>query len=295
MKKQLSLLACVALAATAAMAQPQTASPAIETRQAELSAWKRYTVDGERFSVSLPTVPAMTTFKRVIRETLRTQRQRNIGAYADGAVYTVHVYENTTGRTLTEFIRDQNRRGRWDGSSETGVTIGEVKGEQLTSLGKPVNETAQYFATEGRLYEFSVVGNSPEDEATKHFFSSIVFGKKVEGIKISDGEGMPFSTPTCEVIEGGGRAVDRRARLVMKPEPTYNEIARQKRVTGTIVLKAVFSCNGSVTDIRAVEMLPHGLTEQAVAASRKIKFVPAVKNGKYVSMWMQLEYNFHLY
>ncbi len=61
MKKQLSLLACVVLAATAAMAQPQIASPAAQPRQAELSAWKRYTVDGERFSVTLPTVPAMTT------------------------------------------------------------------------------------------------------------------------------------------------------------------------------------------------------------------------------------------
>lgn len=295
MKKQLSLLACVALAATAAMAQPQTASPAVQTRQAELSEWKRYTVDGERFSVTLPTVPAMTTLKTLIREIRRTQRQRNIGAYADGAVYTVYVYENVGNRSLTEFIRERNKYGRWEGSSETGVTIGEIKGEQLTSIGKPVNETAQFFATEGRLYEFAVVGNSAEDEGTKQFFSSIVLGKKADGIKISDGEGMPFSTPNCDAIAGGGREVDRKVRVVMKPEPRYTESARQKQVTGTVIIKAVFSCNGSVTSIRAVEMLPHGLTEQAVAASRMIKFVPAVKNGKYVSMWLQLEYNFNLY
>lgn len=295
MKRQLSLLACFALAATAAMAQPQTEYPVLQPRQAELSAWKRYTVDGERFSVSLPTVPAMTTFKTLIWDVRRTQRQRNIGAYADGAVYTVYVYENVANRSLTDFIRERNKYGRWEGASETGVTVGEIKGEQLTSTGKPVNETAQFFATEGRLYEFSVVGNSAEDEGTKQFFSSIMFGKKVEGIKISDGEGTPFSTPNCDVIAGGGRAVDRRVRLVMKPEPTYTENARQKQVTGTVILKVVFSCNGSVTSTNAVKMLPNGLTEQAVAASRKIKFVPAVKNGKYVSMWMQLEYNFNLY
>ena len=295
MKKQLSLLACVALAATAAMAQPQTASPAVQPRQAELSAWKRYTVDGERFSVSLPTVPAMTTSKTLIWDIRRTQRQRHIGGYADGAVYAVYVYENVSNQSLAEFIRERNRYGRWDGSSETGVTIGEVKGEQLTSRGKPVNETAQFFAAEGRLYEFSVVGNDAEDEGAKQFFSSIVFGKKVEGIKISDGEGMPFSTPNCDTIEGGGREVDRKVRVVMKPEPRYTESARQKQVTGRVIIKAVFSCNGSLGNIRVVEMLPHGLTEQAVAASRMIKFVPAVKNGKYVSMWLQLEYNFNLY
>ncbi len=175
------------------------------------------------------------------------------------------------------------------------MTVGEIKGEQLTSRGKPVNETAQFFATEGRLYEFTVVGNDAEDEGTKQFFSSIVFGKKADGLNISDGEGMPFSTPNCDTIAGGGREVDRKVRVVMKPEPRYTESARQKQVTGRVIIKAVFSCNGSITDIRAVEMLPNGLTEQAVAASRMIKFVPAVKNGKYVSMWLQLEYNFNLY
>jgi hypothetical protein len=295
MKKQLFLLAWLALAATAGMAQPQVASPVLQPRQAELSEWKRYTVDGERFSVTLPTVPAMTTFKTLIWDIRRTQRQRNIGAYADGAVYTVHVFENVGNRSLTEFIRDRNKHGRWDGSSETGVTVGEIKGEQLTSRGKPVNETAQFFVTEGRLYEFSVVGNDPEDEGTTQFFSSIVFGKKVEGIKISDGEGMPFSTPNCDVIAGGGREVDRRVRVVMKPEPTYTELARQKQTVGRVVVKAVFSCNGGIGEIRVIEELPNGLTNQSIAALKKLKFVPAVKNGKYVSMWMQLEYNFNLY
>lgn len=295
MKKQLSLLACIAFAATAAMAQPQAASPVLQPRQAELSAWKRYTVDGERFSVTLPTVPAMTTLKTLIWDIRKTQRQRHIGAYADGAVYAVYVYDNVRNQSLTDFICERNKFGRWEGASETGVTIGEIRGEQLTSRGKPVNEMAQFFATEGRLYEFSVVGNDAEDEGTKQFFSSIVFGKKVEGIKIGDGEGTPFATPTCDVIAGGGREVDRRVRVVMKPEPRYTESARQSQVTGRVIIKAVFSCNGSITDIRVVEMLPSGLADQAVAASRMIKFVPAVKNGKYVSMWLQLEYNFNLY
>jgi hypothetical protein len=44
-----------------------------------------------------------------------------------------------------------------------------------------------------------------------------------------------------------------------------------------------------------VQGLPDGLTERAIEAARKIKFVPASKEGKYVSMWMQLEYNFNLY
>jgi len=38
----------------------------------------------------------------------------------------------------------------------------------------------------------------------------------------------------------------------------------------------------------------YGLTQQAIAAAKKIKFVPAMKGGKPVSMWMQLVYEFLL-
>jgi TonB family protein len=92
-----------------------------------------------------------------------------------------------------------------------------------------------------------------------------------------------------------GREVTSKARLISKPEPQYTEDARKNQVTGTVVLKVVFSSNGSVTNIRTVSGLPYGLTERAIAAARQIKFVPATKDGHTVSMWMQLEYNFNLY
>jgi TonB family protein len=87
----------------------------------------------------------------------------------------------------------------------------------------------------------------------------------------------------------------KRVSLAMKPEPAYTEAARQNHVTGTVVMKCVFASNGAVVNIRIVSGLPHGLTERAIDAAKKIKFLPAVKDEEYVSMWMQLEYNFNLY
>jgi TonB family protein len=92
-----------------------------------------------------------------------------------------------------------------------------------------------------------------------------------------------------------GKDVTTKARLISKPEPQYTEDARKNQVTGTVVLKVVFSSNGSVQNIRTVSGLPYGLTDRAIAAARQIKFVPATKDGHQVSMWMQLEYNFNLY
>lgn len=92
-----------------------------------------------------------------------------------------------------------------------------------------------------------------------------------------------------------GKEVTSKARVLEKPEPTYTEAARKNQITGTVVLRAVFSAGGTVTNIHSVSGLPDGLTERAIAAAKNIRFVPATKDGHPVSMWMELQYNFNLY
>lgn len=92
-----------------------------------------------------------------------------------------------------------------------------------------------------------------------------------------------------------GKEVTSKARVLSKPEPQYTEEARKNQITGTVVLRAVFTSSGQVTGIRAVSGLPYGLTERAIAAARQIRFTPAMKDGHAVSMYIQLEYNFNLY
>jgi TonB family protein len=89
--------------------------------------------------------------------------------------------------------------------------------------------------------------------------------------------------------------VTERVRLLAKPEPQYSEEARRNLVMGTVVLRVVFSRTGEVTNIRAVQTLPFGLTERAIAAARLIRFRPATRLGQPVNVSMQLEYNFNLY
>jgi TonB family protein len=91
------------------------------------------------------------------------------------------------------------------------------------------------------------------------------------------------------------REVEVKARILSRPEPQYTEEARKNQVSGTVVLRAVFSSSGQVTNIRTVSGLPHGLTERAIAAARQIRFSPAMKGGRAVSQYIQIEYNFNLY
>lgn len=92
-----------------------------------------------------------------------------------------------------------------------------------------------------------------------------------------------------------GRDVTERARILTKPNPQYTDSARKYRVQGSVTIRAVLSREGQVTNIRATNSLPHGLTEKAIEAARGIKFEPAVKDGRKVSQYILLEYHFNLY
>lgn len=89
--------------------------------------------------------------------------------------------------------------------------------------------------------------------------------------------------------------VTQRARVLSKPEPQYTEAARTNQITGSVVLSVIFTESGEVSGIRPLKTLPFGLTERAIAAARQIRFMPAMRNGRPVSVYMQLEYNFNLY
>jgi TonB family protein len=91
------------------------------------------------------------------------------------------------------------------------------------------------------------------------------------------------------------RDVTQKARILYRAEPEYTPRARAHQVEGTAILKAVLSSTGEVTDITVVKGLPDGLTDACVESMRQIKFVPAVKDGRPVSQYVQVEYNFNLY
>jgi len=263
--------------------------------RAESATWKMYSVKDEDFAVALPTLPALHTTYQFLERIQKSRRIRQLGSYADGVAYVIDVFENPKPRqSLESFIAE---RATFK-TNVTHVTVDGFRGEEFSD-GYSIS---QIFATEDRLYEFSAFGASADDTRVKRFFSALSLHKKTDTVNVDDGPGAPYE-PLTEADSSKVdmsrsftvKEVDRKAQLAMKPEPSYTEPARQNQIMGTVVLKCVFAANGSVTNIRIVSALPYGLTEKAIDAARKIKFIPAMKDGRYVSMWMQLEYNFNLY
>jgi TonB family protein len=89
--------------------------------------------------------------------------------------------------------------------------------------------------------------------------------------------------------------VTTRAQFSHKPPPLYTERARQKQRSGKVVLRVTLASDGRVRHILALRHLPDGLTENAIAAARGASFSPAVRDGRPVSTWTTLEYNFNIF
>jgi TonB family protein len=90
-------------------------------------------------------------------------------------------------------------------------------------------------------------------------------------------------------------AVTQPLKILYKPKGTYTDEARTNNVQGTVRLKITLLASGQIGSITPVTRLPHGLTEQAIAAARQIKFEPAKVNGVPVSKIVTFDYGFNIY
>jgi Gram-negative bacterial TonB protein C-terminal len=88
-----------------------------------------------------------------------------------------------------------------------------------------------------------------------------------------------------------GSEVDRKLKILAKPEPEFSREERRKHAYEKIILIALFCGSGEVTKIRVKTGLSDSVDAKAIEAARKIRFIPGEKDGKKVSQWLILEYH----
>lgn len=274
--------------------------------------WHAYKLSDDEFSVLLPTVPGMSSYRVSRGPSSQSILRHVIGTYAEGVAYVIYVFERR--QSLDDFIA--NFRYSSASNFERNLEVGKVSGKAYGFKNNERSGSTYFLVSKGRIYVFeaqgSLLGNP--DIGIPRFLGSIRFGKDLEGQMLADGPGAQPSSqlPTSAPINAGppmsggvielnagppmsGKLVSLKPVVVAKPEPTYTEEARRHQITGTIVIRCIFSSSGAITNIVPLSKLSDGLTEKAIAAAQQIRFIPAIKDGKFVSMYMQLEYNFNLY
>jgi TonB family protein len=64
--------------------------------------------------------------------------------------------------------------------------------------------------------------------------------------------------------------------------------SRKKNISGSLALTVEMRADGTVGEVKIVQGLGHGLDESAMEAARQIVFLPAVKERKFVTVYMPM-------
>src|SRR5581483_5151362 len=75
-----------------------------------------------------------------------------------------------------------------------------------------------------------------------------------------------------------------KLQILNKPRPDYTEAARKEKITGQVIVEAVFRADGTITSVRVIRGLGYGLDEKAMEAVIQIRFRPAERNNRPVDM-----------
>ncbi|MFL6230513.1 MAG: energy transducer TonB [Pyrinomonadaceae bacterium] len=242
------------------------------------------------------------------------------------ANYFATPYSNSQHPVTLGILRDF-KLGGFDGRQYRMETGG-------TPLSVP-DSLLYVYLTKKHAYVVHVVGAEETHPCVEKFLKSFSLSSKPSGQQIVDDntESLAASTPAAPptpradadqklILQKGGdqgvrgdasaggsqpenpvdynrvfppKDVTRKAIIGARPAPAYTEAARKHEITGTIRIRMVLAANGKVNAVAALTRLPDGLTESAIRAAHHVKFIPALKDGRYVSQYVTIDYNFNIY
>ena len=83
--------------------------------------------------------------------------------------------------------------------------------------------------------------------------------------------------------------VDTRPVIVSRVEPTYPQVALRQGLGGRVSLRALVSERGTVDNVEVMSTTRRDFSDAAVAAVRRYRFTPAMKDGVAVKVWYPLD------
>lgn len=84
-------------------------------------------------------------------------------------------------------------------------------------------------------------------------------------------------------------------KIISKPRARYTDAARTANIQGSVMLRVTFLSSGQIGSISTIRGLGGGLTEEAIAAARSIRFEPAKVNGVPQTVTRPMEISFAIY
>ncbi len=107
-----------------------------------------------------------------------------------------------------------------------------------------------------------------------------------------DGSIVLSTAPTGRTSIVPGAVLSGRA--LKKPQPQYPDLARSHRITGTVILCAIISKQGTMSSLDVISSPSPLLTEAAIAAVKQWTYQPYLLNGSPVEVATTVTVNFNI-
>jgi TonB family protein len=95
-------------------------------------------------------------------------------------------------------------------------------------------------------------------------------------------------------LDAEGQQNTRHSKVIYRVEPDYTDDAREKQITGSVVLTLTVGHDGLPQSIQIKKPLFPSLDQSAIEAARKMRFEPAMKDGQPVSEVLLVEFDFSM-
>lgn len=251
------------------------------------------------FSVVLPLAPEVhRTGAYKLFNDAKIEEAREYALYRDRVIYVVRTYITQTPAKALSELEDYFTRGA---TNESSVTIDGITGRRWQTPSRNL----MLFTTKNSIIVFNVTAREITHPDAQRFIASISLNNEIRRVAEIKNVAAPTSVapPAANLAVPADQnpeilktsELTQRVTIGYKPEPGYTESARRSNTQGTVKLRILLASDGTVQRVAPLERLPDGLTENAIAAARRIKFLPAEKDGRLVSTWAQIHYQFNIY
>jgi len=271
----------------------------------------------KEFSFEIPAAPTLRGFG---------EKSVRYAVVADDAYFFVFsdmAKNSSQAKLVHEIIKAHKAVGS---SSAVGSAVGE---KFVFADADGFYQTILIVQTKAGSYVFHTVSETENNPSVERFFASIQFNE-TSGEESSSPNNADENVPAPnspetspkelsangngkgngagegngnEIGSGGLKKVIPPAtanqtaslKILSMPRAGYTDVARSYRISGTIQLRVTFLENGEIGTVEAVKKLPFGLTVEAINSARRIRFEPALIDGKAYTVTKLLEYSFSIY
>ncbi len=290
--------------------EAQTSSPDSQAKNQAVQSWETITTRNNEFAISM--LSEFQVYNHSEPFYLKDGgakflEEHVVTGYLDRVVMVVTVSRvSNPSQGLNELLSTSYKRMKgWQ-----DINLNGFKGKHYQSSERGYYRDIQLFVSKEHIYGVEVAAKDAENPVVKKFLSSLRLGKDAVAqaadvaAKETAKTQTQIQTQTLLTVDGQPLKFEdfkddnpklRKAIIIFKPSPFYTDDARQHQTTGTVLLKMVLSATGMVTDIEIVDGLGHGLSEKAIEAAKLIRFLPAEKDGRPVSQYVRVEYEFNIY